>query len=417
MCSVSKVKISCLFTVLSLWGAVGTANTAFADGSAQPQAWADSIKLSGHVDAGITFNPSQRAGTDNFGALFQDKANQALLNQVMLTAQRSIDNQSSNVDVGFTLQGIFGSDARYTHSFAELDHLIHGRNQVDIIEATIDAHFPVLSEVLEHGVDLKVGEFPSPMGAEVIDSTGNYLYSHSYIFNFGVPYKNTGALATAHVNSWLDLYGGIDTGVNSWIGSGGYNNTMLKGQFGFGLNLLEGALTILGFSHIGAENVPNQSGVPNGALRYLNDITTTYKATPDLTLTTDLNYIADDGVGAIGYGAAQYAVYSLNDHVSLIARGEVWRDNGGFYVASFPGNFDFVNTERGLPATAISGGHTTYGELTLGVNYKPEVPKSIEGFVIRPELRVDTSLNGTKPYNGGKDETSFTPAVDVVIPF
>jgi hypothetical protein len=381
------------------------------------QNFLDSVKFSGHADAGATFNPRVANGGDNMGALFQDKANEPMLNQLMGTAQRAIDSQSDNFNWGFTLTGMYGTDARYTHSFTVMDHLIHSRAQVDVVEASADFHAPVLPTLFEHGVDLKVGIIPSPMGAEVIDSTGNYLYSHSYIFNFGVPYKNTGFLATAHVNSIVDLYGGMDTGVNAFIGDNGYNNNLAHGQFGFGLNLLGGDLTILGFSHIGEENPSNLAGATPGGLRYLNDITTTYKATSDLTLTTDINYIADDGIGAIGYGAAQYAIYALNDHISLVGRGEVWRDNGGAFVASFPGNFDFDNAQRGLPATAVSGGHTTYGELTVGVNWKPEVPKAIDGTVVRPELRADDALNGTHPYNNGHDGFSFTPAVDVVVPF
>ena len=76
-----------------------------------------------------------------------------------------------------------------------------------------------------------------------------------------------------------------------------------------------------------------------------------------------------------------------------------------------------MNAERGLSATTISGGHTTYGALTIGVNYKPNVPKALEGLMIRPEFRVDDALNGTKPFRNGKDDMSFTPAIDIVIPF
>jgi hypothetical protein len=315
----------------------------------------------------------------------------------MLTAERPIDSTTSKFDVGFKLQGLFGTDARYTHSLAELDHLVHSKYQVDINEATINMHLPF---VVDGGVDLKVGQFPSPMSAETIDATGNSLYSHSYIFNFGVPMKNTGALAIAHVNSLLDLYGGMDTGVNGGISAEGDNNQTVKGQFGFGLNLMGGDLTVLALSHIGAENAPNV--IPGGGMRYLNDITTTYKATDKLTLTTDLNYVEDDGARAIGYGVAQYATYALSDQWTLVGRGEIWRDNGNFFVTADPGYFDAANAQRGLTNTAYSAPHaTTYSELTLGANYKPEVPKSLEGLVIRPEFRVDHSLNGTKPFNVG----------------
>jgi len=247
-------------------------------------------------------------------------------------------------------------------------------------------------------------------------SKTNSLYSHSYIFNFGVPFKSTGVLSTAHVNPTLDIYGGFDTGVNGGITADGDNNQNIKGQFGFGLNnLLGDKLSIVALSHVGTEDPANV--MPHGAMRYLNDITATYKANDKLTLTTDVNYIEEDSVNAIGYGVAQYATYALNDKVTLVGRAEIWRDNSGVFVGAFPGYFDDANAQRGLTNTAYVAPRTTYSELTLGVNYKPEVPKAIEGLVIRPELRVDQSLNGSKPFNEGKDATSFTPAVDVVVPF
>lgn len=388
------------------------------DTTAAPAAWMDTIKFSGHLDGGISFNPADKTGSENFGDLTNDKTNQVMLNQFMATVERPIDSKATGYDFGFRLQGMFGADSRYTHGFNELNHLIDDRNQLDVVEASVSAHLPVWTE---GGVDLKVGQFPTPMGAEVIDATGNYLYSHSYIYNFGIPLKQTGALATLHVNSLLDLYAGVDTGVNAFIGNGGWNNDALKEQFGFGLNMLDGNLTVLGFTHIGAEN-PASAGFSRYALRYLNDITTTWKVNDNLTLINDANYISDEGLGAIGYGMAQYAVYALNDKLSLVGRAEIWRDNSGAFVSAVPGNFDYVNAEEGLPATVITAPRTTYGELTVGLNYKPEVPKAIEGFVIRPELRVDHSLNGTHPFDigsagTGKDGTSFTPAVDVVIPF
>ncbi|MBV8650616.1 MAG: porin [Alphaproteobacteria bacterium] len=381
-----------------------------ADGDTPPADWLDTVKLSGHIEAGITGNPASPSDGLNFGYLFTDRANTPLMNQLMLTAERPLDPKATGYDFGFKLQGMYGSDARYTHGFNELDRVIGSRYQVDIVEANGVVHLPWLTE---GGIDAKIGQFSSPMSAEVIDATGNIFYSHSYIFNFGVPFKNTGILTTTHVNPIVDLYAGADTGVNAWVGAKGDNNSSGAGQFGIGLNLMGGNLTILGLSHIGPEN-PND----NHDLRYVNDITATLKLSDALTLITDVNYIRDDGLHAIGYGAAQYVAYTLDDHWSLAARGEIWRDNAGAFVAAFPGNLDFINSERGLaPATVISGGRTTYGELTLGVNYKPEVPKMIEGFVIRPELRFDEALNGTTPFNAGTSSHQVTLATDFVLPF
>lgn len=380
-------------------------------------AWFDTLEFSGHIEGGVTFNANTPAGAPNVGHLFTDKADQPVLNQLFLTMERPFDPQSPIFNVGFKLQAMFGSDSRYTHGYAQFDHLIRNRNQLDINEATIRAHAPILTE---GGVDIKIGQFPNPMSPEFIDASQNALYSHSYIFNFGIPLKQTGFLTTTHVTPLLDIYAGLDTGVNSFVTKNGYNNDFIKGQFGFGLNLMGGDVAIVGLTHIGAEN-PKSAGYSRDTLRYLNDINVTWKVNDKLTLINDVNYIQDDGPGAIGYGMAQYAIYQLNDHISLVGRGEVWRDNSGFFAAAFPGQFDYVNSERGLPATVYALPRTTYGAITLGANIKPDVPKSIEGFVIRPELRVDYSLNGSKPFNikngVGRDDISFTPAVDVIVPF
>lgn len=362
----------------------------------------------------------------NFGHLFTDKANSLLMNQALLTVQRPLDPKASGYDFGFKFQAIYGSDARYTHFLGEFDQSISGRNQFDIVEAHALLHLPWLTS---GGVDVKVGQYVTLEGAEVIYAPDNALYSHSYIFNFGIPFKHTGIMTTTHVTPLLDVYAGIDTGVNTTFGNrfdrfnGGDNNAAAAFHGGIGLNLMDGALTVLATTHIGPEN-PNVSSVvlagvnPNSALRYLNDVTIVWKATNKLTLTTDLNYIREDGFNATGGGVAQYVTYALNDWLKITGRGEVWRDNNGFFVAAFPGNLDFVRVEHGNPlGTAIGGGATTYGALTVGLAIKPPVPKELDGLVVRPEIRYDTSLNGTTPFGAGTKRSQFTFGGDIIIPF
>ncbi|HEX3348229.1 MAG TPA: outer membrane beta-barrel protein [Acetobacteraceae bacterium] len=374
--------------------------------------WQSSIKLSAQIEGGVSFNPA--GPSTNFGQLLTDHANQAQLNQVLLTAERDIDTKNTGWDVGFKFQALYGSDGRYTQYLGEFNRVSTNRYQFEILEANATIHIPLLTE---GGTDLKFGQFTSPLGTETIEPSANPFYSHSYIFNFGVPFVQTGGYATIHATPFLDVYLGGDTGVNTTFG-GGDNNSAGAVMFGFGLNLLDGNLTVLALSHIGPENpsltVPNA----NHFKRYLNDAYAIYKPTDKLTLTTELNYIRDDFAHADGYGAAQYASYALTDQLRLNGRAEVWRDNKGFYVTAFPGNRDFINAEAGLPATVISAPQTTYGELTVGVTYKPAgLPAPISGLLIRPELRYDHSLNGTKPFNSGKDPGSFTIASDFVLTF
>ncbi len=220
---------------------------------------------------------------------------------------------------------MYGTDARYTHYLGELDYIINDWSQFTPVEALGIVHLPWL---FAGGIDVKAGQYVTLEGAETIDPTTNYLYSHSYIFNFGIPLVHTGIMTISHVDPMVDIYLGVDTGVNTTFGNRqGDNNGAAAFHGGIGLNLLDGNLTILATTHIGAEN-PDTPGValacacnPNNALRYLNDITVTWKATDSLTFITDVNYIRDDGFNASGYGIAQYAIYTVNDWLKLVGRG------------------------------------------------------------------------------------------------
>ena len=399
-----------------------------------PASWWDTVKFYGFGDAGVTFNSTHPPDGINFGHLFTDKANQPLLNQLALTFERPLDPKATGYDFGFKFQGMYGSDARYTHFLGEFDHAISDRNQIDIVEANVLAHLPWLTT---GGIDLKMGQFVTLEGAETIDPRTNLLYSHTYIFNFGIPFKHTGLMATTHVTSILDIMAGVTTGVNTTIGCcRGDNNHAPAFHGGIGLNLLNGALTVAATTHIGPENadtalVRAACGCdPNTALRYLNDITITWKVNDKLTLITDANYIRDDGFHASGGGVAQYVAYKITDVYKFVVRGEIWADPQAFFVNAYPGNLDFVNAELGLPATIISGGRTTYGAVAVGVNISPPVPKAFEGLLIRPEVRFDTSLNGTTPFGGqagcptplttstcGTKRSQWTFGGDIVVPF
>jgi Putative beta-barrel porin-2, OmpL-like. bbp2 len=213
---------------------------------------------------------------------------------------------------------------------------------------------------------------------------------------------------------------------------------------GVGFNLFDGNLTILATTHIGPE-LPDTFSErllcacdPNNSLRFLNDIVTTWKVNDALTLINEANLIHDDGFKTTGYGMAQYFVYTATDWLKLVGRAEIWRDNGlagaGFWVAGFPGNFDFVNAEYGFPNSSFVETPTTYFEVTGALDITPEIPKGTPIFqtvLIRPEIRYDRSLNGTTPFNGlngiggpgtpgfgvGTSGSQFTFGGDIVLKF
>ena len=384
---------------------------------AAPAGWASTIKLGFQGEAGIIGNTLSPNNNRNFGMLFTDSANRPVLNQLLATVSRDIDPKATDVDVGFKLQAMYGSDARITHTLGVFDQLIHDRNQLDIVEADVSFHLPYL---FAGGIDLKAGIYPTPLGVEVIDPKGNPFYTHSYIFNYGIPLKHTGVLATAHVTDVLDLYLGIDSGVNTGIAYGaGDNNQRPGGIAGFGLNFLGGNLTVLALTHIGPEDPKPLTPFANSALRYLSDVAVVYKANEKLTLTAEFNHIKDDGFRAEAYGAAAYGSYALNDTLTLNGRAEVFRDNSNFFVSTPVGSLDFVAAERGTFTNLITAARpTTYSEFTAGVTYKiPGLPEKLTTALFRPEVRYDRALNNSTPFGDGTHRDRWTISGDLVLGF
>ena len=337
------------------------------------------------------------------------------MNQAVITAERTLDPKLADTfDWGFKAQFLYGTDARYIHSTGFLQNTQHEIYQPDIPEAWIILHAPV--PATSGGLDIKAGKFVTLEGAETIDPRTNVFYSHSYIFNFGIPFNHTGVLGILHTTKWLDIYGGVTRGVNT---STTDNNESAAFHGGLGFNLLDGKLTAIASTHIGPENPKN-----NHDNRYLNDLTVTWKVNDKFTSITDVNYIQEDSVprGARGYGIAQYFTYALNDWLTVGVREEVWRDERGFFVAQFADNDDFIDIERGkfdhIDPRTVGAGPATYNEVTLGATIKvPNVPRPFASFSVRPEVRWDAALTETRAYSDSSDRNQVTIGVDAILTF
>lgn len=418
--------------------ALASASSLFSAAAVADDWWKD-VKVSGYAEAGfetILGTSKSQAGIV-FGRTTDDRNDRLQLNQVSLIVQRDIDSKK-DYDIGFKLQGLYGTDARYDHALGLFDRVTSGREQFDLTEAWLNFHTPWLGK---NGTDIKVGHYITLEGAEVVDPRSNFFYSHSYIYNFGIPIDHTGVLAVTHFDDVLDLYYGVDTGVNSTFGrgTGVPNNSPVSFHGGVGFNLLNGDLTILATTHIG-DAFPDQ-GSPgffstNVGTRYLNDVTIVWKTTKQLTLTADLNYIHDDtkffgpngNQSADGGGIALYAAYQYNDNLAFGIRGEWFNDSQGAFVGAFPGNSDFVNAEIGRANGSYGDGglgnfnkSNNYYAVTLAANITPTVPKQFEGFKIRPEIRYDHSdvavFGGATSTLAGASKDQWTIGGDVIVPF
>lgn len=399
---------------------------------AAPAAWADTLKFGAQVEAGIAGNFAAPNNNLNYGQLYTDRANSPVVNQVLLSYGRPVDPKATDYDIGFKVQGIYGTDGRYTHQAYIFDHFTKGQMQPGIMEVSLDAFTPWLTE---GGINWQVGIFPTLLGFETIDTSTNPFYSHSYIYNFGLPVNHTGFNAIVHATDALDIYGGVDTGNQTMPG---YDNNHSE-AFLAGLKYtFSDSLNVLALAHYGAEDPQrflNSYGKynANNYYRAYVDAVISYKVSDKLTLTTEINYIKDDFSGLFGKkgavlageakGIAQYAAYTFSDSVTLNARAELFNDNRGLFVSSFTSSNGAQQYLQGNPNVAFAnsafGFNSTYGEATLGLTFKPTMPDSLSDIttLIRPELRVDRVIGGPARFNNGADKTAVTASVDVVFTY
>jgi hypothetical protein len=361
--------------------------------------------ISGWVETGFTGNFDSPEDKQNFGRLLDDRSNELVVNQTVVNFERALDPELG-LDWGFRLQLLFGTDARYLHSLGMRHHQAGtGMYQGDIPEAFLSLHLPVATK---GGIDVQLGKFITLIGVESVDPRNNSFYSHTYIFNFGVPTSHTGALFTLHATDGVDLMAGFTRGINTSIDD---NNDALGFHGGFNLEMKEGNVALAGSTHIGPESDDN-----NTDLSFVNGLALTWKIHDQLTSITEINYVRDNAEGVDAYGAAQYLTYAFNETVAASIRGEVWRDDKGFYVAQYADPLDAVRDPT-LDPRSVAGARTTYAALTVGLDIRVPMPKPLTELRIRPELRADRAFHDKTAFNDSGDDRMFTAAIDALLTF
>ena len=186
------------------------------------------VEISGFVDASYTYSNLDDSNT--FG-----------LDQVEIDLSRNLGEIGSlRADLEWVSDGEGGFTLDAEQGYVTLD-LGLGRGK---------GNYPTLT----------FGKFNAPIGFELLDAPDMYQYSHSLVFNNGLPTNLTGAMLA------MDLGGGIDVVVhltNGWDQNvDADTNKMIGGRLGYSHEDLGG----IGFSAMRGDNEELVSGQAGASL-------------------------------------------------------------------------------------------------------------------------------------------------------
>lgn len=369
--------------------------------------------LEGHlsIEAGIAGNPWTRSGR-NFGQFYTDRANTVSLNQIMGSLSHPVTSVGGGYGIGFVLEAMYGSDARFDPTIGMGSGSLNSLYQWAPTQAHLDVHLPWL---FRHGIDVQMGQMYGLMGVEGTPAQARPFYTFNYASDYIVPFETVGIVATMHLAKHVDWIVGIDAGNSTTFGRSG-NNNKPKGYFGFTFNhLLDGRLDVHAIGHFGPQGnnsraVTSPDGwtsagaglQANRKMQYNGNLMAAYHVNKAVTVTVDGVYLHDDLSHDDAYGVSTYLAWAIHPWLTLNARGEIFRDNTGAIIAQYASFTSYTRSLSNQPYPYYVAPPTTYGALTVGVSYQPQFINKRLGLgslTIRPEIRLDKSLNGTHPFN------------------
>ncbi|HEY7088609.1 MAG TPA: outer membrane beta-barrel protein [Tepidisphaeraceae bacterium] len=357
------------------------------------------LNIGGWIQMGWTHNFSDPAGGFNIGRLFDFENDDHTLNQLSVFVERPVVASSSKFDWGGRMEWMWGGDARFIHANGVFDHygfpLFPGspgtgdgpQEQFDPVQFYLQANIP-----WGNGIVGTAGKFVSPLGYETINPLNNPLYSHSFLFNFAIPFTHTGVMAKYGIDQNWSVMGAL---VRGWDQSFEDNNACAMSyiaQVGYTSERLDATLTAI----TGPEQLDSDSDyrtVVDLIVAYRQD-NWTFVFNGDYGYESSASRLSsNNNADAQWWGAAGYAIWKINDMFTGVGRLEFFSDADG---------------ARGI------GQQLT--ECTLGMNIRPWPNHEWgQGFLFRPEIRVDYSSG--ELFDGFTDHCQTTIAGDIIYAF
>ena len=312
--------------------------------------------LSGFVDVYYGYNSNQPANRTTALRNFDINSSQFALNMIELVADKAPDATASRV--GYHVALGFGQAMNLVNAGEVASPNVPG-TPVLAPPTTITNFDQYLKEgYLEYlapvgkGLQINVGKFVTPAGAEVIETKDNWNYSRGLLFSWAIPYFHFGVSGKYAFNSKFALTGYL---VNGWNNSVDNNSGKTTGftaawtpnsKFGLIENYLVG---------------PEQSN-DNSDFRHLTDTVVTYNPNAKLSLMANYDYGHDRAQPLLPgspttpvwwTGIAGYIKYAPNATWAIATRGEWFKDHNGFSTGTAQNAGEFTITLQRMLASKI----------------------------------------------------------------
>jgi hypothetical protein len=326
------------------------------------------IEISGFVDTYYGYNFNRPPG-DTQLRNFDTKHDQLSLNLIEMALEQKPTAASR---LGFRADLDFGPATDLVHAAEP--------GGADVFKTFQQGYLSWLAP-LGRGLQLDVGKFVTPHGAEVIEAGGNWNYSRSLLFALAIPYYHVGVRASLPVRDTVSLGAFF---VNGW--NNGVENNGGK-TFGLQVSLKpHERLAVVQNLMAGPEQAEARS------VRVLSDTIVTWTVTPSLSLMANYDHGRDRLAGSrVSWsGLAAYARVQVRPTWALAPRFERLRDGDGF----------------------MTGTPQTVKELTLTSEHK------VGGaLLVRLELRRDVSDREFFARRQGSSRSQHTLTLGLVYGF
>ena len=383
---------------------------------------ASDIRVDGWL--AFSYNVSTRNVT-NLPYVWADRADSALLQQFWVNVEKPIDIEKAEVQHGWKVAYLYGSDYRWTliRGFLnnQLKNYREDPRELNGFEQNLyGSDFPVfwgnvwLPGVGGQGTEVTVGRLMTPFGYESVMAPLTPLMSRSYAFHYGPPFFHVGVMATTVVDKNLIvknmLANGNDVffdGSQDWryVGQVLFTSDDAKSTLAFGTSIGRGRF---------------DAARPNGPLQGVTTIGLAYEPAGRNNINVFDVVYTQTLTDTFSY--AFEGIYGYQTNVPAGATGSADNFGGGSGTAHWGSIVNYFLTKHNDKLSSIlrleafcdaqgqrTGFEGVYYSATFGLQCQP-----CDELIIRPEVRYDYNPY-SRPFTGRHD--IFVAGFDMIVKF